>query len=157
MSEDKNIIFLDVDGVLNNFHSLADGIFIIPEKCKMIERLCKEHNAKIVISSTWRYGETLKSLQKFFGRVGINEEYIIGLTPEYGTTRGDEIYPWLIDNPDKWTKYIIIDDDDDFYDIQKTRHIQTDMRTGFCWKHYDKAVKLMNKEMRPSLDIQTKI
>ena len=164
-----NLIFLDVDGVLNNWHSMADGIHIIPEKCKMIERLCKECDAKVVISSTWRIGETLETMQKFFWRVGLSSNYVIGLTPrlvdkdmfpEATDTRGYEILQWLHENPEGLCcdNYVIIDDDADMTDEQlENRFVQTDMRTGFCWIHYDESVKILtgvDRVVRPlySLD-----
>jgi len=146
-----NIIFLDIDGVLNNHHSLADHVYIITEKCKMIERLCKETNSKIVISSTWRIGETLKSLQNFFWRVGIDSKYIISVTPidnSPDSIRGDEITQWFELHPESLgfsSDYIIIDDDVDFHDHQLLRLIRTNMHTGFCWDDYDKAVALLKK------------
>jgi hypothetical protein len=151
-----NLIFLDVDGVLNNWHSMTEGIHIIPEKCVMIKRLCKECDAKVVISSTWRLGKSLKELQEFFWRVGLGGDNIIGMTPRYVNKdnfpeatdiRGYEILQWLVDNPlhsGFLKSYVIIDDDSDMTEDQlKNNFVKTDMRTGFTWRHYDHCVKIL--------------
>ncbi len=149
-----NLIFLDVDGVLNNWHSMANHVHIITEKCVMIHRLCKECDAKVVISSTWRIGRTLEEMQWFFDNVGLLGHNIIGLTPrlvnkdvfpEAIDIRGYEILQWLHDNPEGvGARYVIIDDDSDMTEIQKAKYfVQTDMRTGFTWRHYDQCVKIL--------------
>jgi histidinol phosphatase-like enzyme len=74
-----NVIFLDFDGVLN--HQLwykrrmdeVDTESIVskypfyefdPESIKRLNRIVKETNSKIVVSSSWRIGQTPLSLQK---------------------------------------------------------------------------------------------
>lgn len=99
----KNIIFTDIDGVLqiNN-----------PKKwdkkcCKLYNDICKELNLKAVITSTWRIHYTIKELQKIFYSHGINVE-IIGYTEVLGIDRGEEIKMYLLDEP--CDKYVVIDD-----------------------------------------------
>ena len=163
-----NLIFLDVDGVLNHWACMANGLHIDTDKCLMIKRLCKECDAQVVISSTWRIGETLESMQRFFYRVGLESVAIIGLTPrlvdkdvfpEATDIRGYEILQWLYDNPEGvGANYVIIDDDSDMTPEQlENNFVKTDMRTGFTWRDYDKCVKILtgkdNVEPQPySLD-----
>ena len=50
---ERTIIFLDVDGVLNQ---LQRNYFIDIDCVEVLAKLVKELNAKIVFSSTWRFG-----------------------------------------------------------------------------------------------------
>ncbi|MBR1386567.1 MAG: hypothetical protein IJ568_07030 [Bacilli bacterium] len=69
-----NVIFLDIDGVLNTFHfGLKDyknkygGYLIIdPKKVEILKEICTITNAKIVLSTGWKFilGDKLKPLDK---------------------------------------------------------------------------------------------
>ena len=54
----SNYIFLDIDGVLNNqefFLSKEDWEWGVDDRCvKVLKRICKDFNAKVVLSSSWR-------------------------------------------------------------------------------------------------------
>jgi hypothetical protein len=120
-----NLIFLDIDGVLNcqdgytskqckYIDLLVNGVedryqtFYEPSK-SLLNGLIEKTNAKIVISSSWRH-----SGLDFIKAVWLQEEMsgeIIGLTPTYdiitpngkkGATapRGCEIQQWLLDEKD---------------------------------------------------------
>ena len=79
----NNIIFLDVDGVLNS-HLYVEQYKdkrgewlnlsqreqnLDPKAVKMLDQLCKDTNSKIVLSSTWRLGDDGKLLKEFFIRI----------------------------------------------------------------------------------------
>lgn len=101
-----NIIFLDIDGVLNyNFSK--------PKKwnrsiCERLNKLMLDFNYKIVITSTWRHHYNIPQLQQIFNENGIIVE-IIGTTGAiYSGDRGEEISEYL-DNG-FINNYIVIDD-----------------------------------------------
>jgi predicted mannosyl-3-phosphoglycerate phosphatase (HAD superfamily) len=50
------IIFLDIDGVLNNYNTLGEGLNWESNAVKILKRIIKETGAKVVLSSTWRRG-----------------------------------------------------------------------------------------------------
>ena len=160
------IIFLDIDGVFNcqlfyksqqfNDYKEAKKSLRKSLKAKEIERLdyyqsqicreritwfnelCKEVNAVVVISSTWRMGKTVEQLQEIMDYCGGTFK-IIGKTDHNGYERGTEISKWLKDNikPEihgchyfDFHKYAIIDDDSDMLLNQRFNFFQTDNYSG---------------------------
>lgn len=148
-----NIIFLDIDGVLNCEQGFKNGEitygkthmnFYEPSK-KWLNKLIVETNAKIVISSTWR-----KSGLKYMKEVWEDENMegnIIGITPvltlntgEYAP-RGSEIKMYLNNilnfrnifwseeeqlkymEKSNLNNYTIIDDDSDMLYRQKNHFV----------------------------------
>jgi hypothetical protein len=109
--------------------------------------LCKEINAVVVISSTWRLGKTVEELQEIFDYVGGTFK-IIGKTDSSDLrVRGPEIKKWLEKNINEEThgcmyfdfyKYVIIDDDSDMLLNQREHFFQTDSYSGLtpttCYK-----------------------
>lgn len=150
-----NIIFLDIDGVLNcqiYFEKdRSEGIIKHPlsslckERIGWLNELCKEINAVVVLSSTWRhYG--LKYCQEVLTEAGANFE-IIDITPDLRgehCLRGNEIFKWIKDNEGligysgDFRSYVIIDDDSDMLLWQREHFFQTDTYSGLtpniCYK-----------------------
>jgi len=79
------IIFLDIDGVMATEFKEVES----DNRCKfeghavkMLNLLISRSNAKIVISSTWRHGQTVEDLQNIFKLRGFKHpEVIIDKTP----------------------------------------------------------------------------
>lgn len=126
-----NIIFLDIDGVLNtgrnqDFQASIEGKstfehqFNFDDGCmKNLKELVDEFDAYIVISSSWRiekdetYGtEILRNLKDYD-----LDNRIIDRTPSFSTIRGEEIKQWLINNKEKVDNFLILDDEDDMIDL----------------------------------------
>ncbi len=118
--ENKSIIFLDIDGVLNcqTFYverqnkkkkKTPKGVSakktkmefyseqICKERIKWLNGLCEEVNAVVVISSSWRLGKTVERLREVMKYCGGTFE-IIDKTSHTGYERGTEISLWLRDN-----------------------------------------------------------
>jgi len=127
------IIFLDIDGVLNSVEqSIANRLDqsdvrlyrIDPVRVGLLRWLVDQTDAKIVISSTWRYGHTLQWFEGYFEALGWLAP-VIGLTPKLDKIRGLEVQAWL-DADDEMVgdveKYVILDDDSDFLDGQPLVH-----------------------------------
>jgi hypothetical protein len=149
----KAIIFLDIDGVLNSSryfiqrnasqqeireHSDADEFD--PEAIKLINNLCVDINAYVVISSTWRIGRTIEELQNLFTCAGATFK-IVGVTPiiNYSMCRGLEVQEWLSKNREYgFEDYVIIDDDSDFFIHQIPHFFHVDNYHGItpntCYK-----------------------
>lgn len=150
------IIFLDIDGVLNSeiFYQERHLKFksgeikfdeennsknnICPKIIGYLNSLCQQIDAVVVISSSWRSGETVESMQLIFNEVGSTFK-IISLTPYTGYERGTEISKWLKDNINEEThgclcfdfkNYVIIDDDDDMLLKQQNHFFKIDSYIG---------------------------
>lgn len=101
-----NVIFTDIDGVLNLAVSSKKNWNY--SSIEIYNRICEEFDLKPVITSTWRTNHTIKELQRVFDYWGITTQ-IYDYTPIlYSEPRGIEIDTWLRDNYcDKW---VVIDD-----------------------------------------------
>lgn len=128
-----NVIFLDVDGVLNMHGS--GGLFTLNRKrLQLLDKLVKDTNAVVVVSSTWRIDfQHMRKLRNVLGYRGIK---IIGVTDQLGLSanggryyRGHEIQKWLDEHPEV-NNYVILDDDSDMLDSQLRNFVQTDGNIG---------------------------
>lgn len=155
-------IFLDVDGILNSVKffeeksqakrwkefkdkldkHIAWGVCNInPKAVKLLNKLVAETKAKIVVTSSWR-GDI--ALQTIFSLAGIIEP-IYGETPRlYSQYRGQEIQQWL--NEHKCDKYVILDDDRDFFDSQLPYFVHIDRRVGLTESDMNKSISILNNE-----------
>jgi HAD domain in Swiss Army Knife RNA repair proteins len=137
-----NIIFLDIDGVLNSelFFKQKEETGLItphrnicPEKVGLLNELCKSVNAKVVISSSYRYSG-MPYMPKLFAELGATFD-IIGVTPSLhrsnndGLVRGNEIRAWIEANEASlgcyrtdFHTYVILDDDNDML-LEQAKHL----------------------------------
>jgi hypothetical protein len=185
----KNIIFLDVDGVLNcqlfydkyfahlerfngipfyktckkflrRLHNVRGRIKdcdildfdyyksqMDPDRIELLNKLCVEVDAGVVISASMRSGKTIEQLQEIFNHCGATFT-IIGKTGHCDCrTRGCEIKKWLYDNITEqeygckgfdFYRYAIIDDDSDMLLGQAPNFFQVDNYSGLtptiCYK-----------------------
>lgn len=140
MTDARRILFLDVDGVLNNMttkerwdgHSYGPQVDaewgftgidsrIVP----IFNRLIRQTGALVVVSSTWRLDTSVEELSHVFAGFGMWCE-IVGFTPNmrrrpggwdpYGDTwtvvpRAHEIKAWLDANVGSYESFAIVDDD----------------------------------------------
>jgi hypothetical protein len=135
------IIFLDVDGVLNSWASLAHHIHLDSRCVILINTLLDITGAKLVLSSTWRMNERSR-YSLFVGGLSECCFHDDWRTPVFNDQpRGDEIADWLSRNT--VDQYIIIDDDSDFHEDQLPFHVQTEMKTGFGQRHFKQALELL--------------
>lgn len=127
------LIFLDIDGVLNRLGTenrtttrWRGFIGMEPELVIRFNELCENTGAKVVLSSTWRLDPDWREVMK---ANGLRCEFI-DRTPSDGNERGEEVDEWLCAFLKKETveKYVIIDDDSDFYPTQPL--FKTDYREG---------------------------
>lgn len=156
-----NIIFLDIDGVLNSvdsavayhalhaLHALHPKNYFEDETLDMIsvgllKALCDETDAKIVISSVWRMGRTPKDFIEIFDRYDWQNTPVICTTPILGTKRGYEIQEWLDSHPEV-TNYVILDDDSDMLDSQLQNFVHVSNVNGFRSKHYCKCLRIFGQ------------
>lgn len=137
------IIFLDIDGVLNSNvyyrtvdRSIKDWNRFDPKVVGYIKKLVEEFPAKIVISSTWRFG-AVKQLKNELKKSNLNQflHNDWGTPKVYPPHRGEEIRMWL-EKHHEITNYIIIDDDESILEKQMMRLIKTNINEGMTEEHY---------------------
>lgn len=133
------LIFIDVDGVLNNEENIVYLYETTPKEDRekiILERGFGRHpafskrnlnnlkyiinstDAYLVLSSTWRLSQAgINSFIKAIESIGIERKRYLGHTPSLyhnpNWGRGREIYTWLEKNNYKKNPYVIIDDDSD--------------------------------------------
>jgi len=99
-----NVIFTDIDGVLNPHWKTKWSKTAIEQ----YNKICRDFDLVPVITSTWRTNHTIEQLQEIFTKQGI-ERPIYDYTPHIDQAdRGLEIKEWLSKN--KVDKYLVIDD-----------------------------------------------
>ncbi len=111
---------------------------------KWIEMLCRETEAKIVVSSTWRMDDNYKEC---LYNGGLSREIeILGKTPRISNEiRGKEIQRWLEENSHLIIeKYVIIDDDSDMGHLLD-RLVKCDFEWGFGLSGYRKAKEILTE------------
>lgn len=163
------VLFLDFDGVLNShqsatfWHNKRDQSkwenemyrdwpgtlkeYIAQEFCPIamsnVEELIRRvPDLKIVVSSTWRLGETVETLKKILHPSKIIGDAIIGVTPRFGgEPRGAEIQDWLTRHPEV-TKFVIVDDNDDMIHL-KPNLVNTHEWHGFTFADMRKAEDML--------------
>lgn len=193
------IIFLDIDGVLNGYNFWSQlgwelicltgslklkkwylevtnpfGIHI--KKFKRLVKIVHETNAKIVLSSSWRWKLTQSSLNKlsedekiFLKLCKENNIEIFDNTPRSKNNRRDEEismwlnnynkkikkYNWLIDNPpEKIDKFVILEDERLECFIGKGLVQTSSLKKGQIIKGYwYENTGLKNKHVRQAIKI----
>lgn len=154
------VIFLDVDGVLNNAHTretFEDYIFVSDDKILLLRKLIDKTGAKIVLSSSWRKGWRFKDNNpscanedvRLFNALELKlKEYGIELMSYTGHFwhRGKEIDYWLKNwNGEKIESFTILDDmEREELEPNADHLVQTDLSTGLTETHIIQAIKLLN-------------
>lgn len=146
-----NVLFLDIDGVLNS-HRTAVGLGGIPwcsdlrtrpERMQLLDPVavgllraaCAAADLKIVLSSTWRKDAEWTSLGAAL------DLPIIDRTPTMLGIRGSEIAAWLDEHPEV-ESYAIVDDDSDMLPEQMHRFVKTNGAHGYGWEEHIKLCDL---------------
>lgn len=130
--ECRKILFIDVDGVLNDHRTVTcDPENLLPRQCAVLERVIRETGCVLVITSAWRYVVNPHRMQLWLRARGVPSARVIGRTPtgqEMGLpvvpiveggaalmyaneSRGDEIIAWLQKQGDVAPPFAIVDDE----------------------------------------------
>ncbi len=156
----RRVIFLDVDGVLNNrelFRSLKNQAFprnhaIDPALVARLNEIVAATGADCVLSSSWRYGfdaPDFEAVLRGFGFVG----RVVDRTPRAvaapgsasgilaARIRGDEIQEWLDINPGV-TAFVILDDESDMGHLVD-KLVKTEFGAGLQRQHVERAIAML--------------
>ena len=138
------IIFLDIDGVLNNDATTArySGTFIGIDPALVVQFyriLCGVPDAQVVLSSSWR----IHPLDKEEVRREVGE--FMDVTPVLGghMARGREIAAWLKGHPEV-KRYAILDDDRGMLKEQIPSCFFTNGRVGLTDAIVDQVIEWLN-------------
>ncbi len=154
------ILFLDFDGVITTFDS---GWTISVEKLLLLDKIIQKTGAKIVITSSWKFGynnaeEFKNNLNKKRRSRNVNieipfekfVEQIYDITDNNGPWRGNEIQRYLYLYKDDIESYVILDDDSDMLEEQLFNFVQTDSYYGLSEREVDLCIRILNNEKIPN-------
>jgi len=153
----QKLIFLDIDGVLNNsgwweklYADQSQSPYLFdPQNVTSLNMILDQTGANIVISSAWRHGKKLNWLKKHLRKQGVRG-HVLGVTPDgwniksfpENWVRGHEIELWLKRHTDGKAVFVILDDDDDMGPLMD-RLVQTDMKYGLTPELAAKATRML--------------
>lgn len=161
------VIFLDVDGVLNNDDTFKRGDELELDFIRNLGILVRKTGAKVVLDSSWRlqwhkrlavgYMGHLRLLEKELDNVGVK---ILDITPDLGGNRWEEIRAWLVEADRKGLNvesFICIDDETSWFPKEATEFVvktskipwgkmltRMDDSTGFTKQYLTEAVQKLN-------------
>lgn len=142
--EPVNVVFLDVDGVLNSYRNIiAHGRFPFPNEDSeveldaiavgMVRKLCEVTDAVIVMHSTWR---------EHVDAVEWGKKFNLPIVGEVPHGRKSTQLPWFIsDNRAKIKNMVVIDDDEM---LCHNYQVWTNIDTGFMIEHYKVCLALLD-------------
>ena len=139
----NKIIFLDIDGVLNDAPTILGTGDDLPtmEHLECLKQIVDATGAEIVLSSSWRlYKRYTKDVNVALKKVNL---HLIDVTEEL-RERDEEIREWLGRHPEV-EQYLILDDEDVFTEELKEHHILTSFYEGLLTKHVKKSIEILNK------------
>lgn len=166
----RKIIFLDIDGVLNTkwWYTQMDrntprdkyGYAFDPKAVANLRRVVEETGAGIVISSSWKC-MGLSQMEDMWDERNLPGK-VVGITPnsvsdellvdtdidsmELFHIRGEEIKEWLTKHGKHVSHYVIIDDMDNMLPEQQSHFVQTNPEVGITEDDANKAIVILNKE-----------
>ena len=147
MTQPLRLIFLDVDGVLNNRESIAKpGLHTVHGPCvEHLSRLCEATGALCVLSSTWRLVWPLPAFEAFLRDHGFTGR-VVDRTPHLPDhERGMEIAAYLEQCRSRGypaEAFVILDDDADMGPLLPFL-VQTSTFEGLTEEAVDKATRVL--------------
>lgn len=164
------VIFLDIDGVMNNQLDWMSKVDSKTEQFKfhrmfcdkawqLLSDVCQKTDAKVVLSSSWRIGftnnngviqvknkdcELSNKLLEYFNNYNIK---LAGLTKDHYTLRGLEITEYIGKHLKYGDKWVVIDDEaSDIEGIIPSwgLFIKTEFKTGLLQEHCEQIIKYFN-------------
>lgn len=143
-------LFLDVDGVLNNY--LSEGDYFTEYNMSCLKQLCDFIDFKIVLSSDWRRLPKNKNMVKQeLKKLGLR---LYGCTPTiFDGSRKDEIKEWLKENDsdDSHSDGLILDDmgpDECDPKLPNLLFYRTDYKLGLTEQDVDTILEKLNEPRR---------
>lgn len=153
---EKIYLFLDFDGVINVFYEEGTEAYKKKEKeaaenfdfadydcIKRLDALIDAYPIKVIISSSWRFGQ-LKQCRQYLTKAGLkNTKAVVDTTQmDELQSRSADIEQYLLEHPD-YSGFLIFDDLD-LPDLQKYL-VQTNPMIGYDEKAAARAKRILRK------------
>ena len=136
------VIFLDIDGVLNDFTKSGDIWDDTPRDIHLrcLKNIVDETGAEIVLSSTWRlFRSTKKIVEDCLAKFDMK---LFDITKEL-KNRAEEITEWLSRHPEV-DRFVILDDEIIGGKFPE-QLVQTTIAYGLLPTHAKKAIKILTR------------
>ncbi len=176
MRQPVKLLFLDVDGVLNDRETLVKAAnarkqkklvfredeslaeMINPLYVEKVNAIVDATDARIVLSSTWRvlFRDGMPAIRRFFKSVGFNTDTWLGRTPigypgkpfSESAVRGLEIQSFISDvlPVRKVPAIVILDDNSDMAHLSHRLVLTNGRTSGITDSDVAKAIKLFSIE-----------
>lgn len=151
------VIFLDIDGVLNHTKTVRGWgkmRFVDTRKMLRVKEICDRTGAKVVISSSWRWGTQEDALPEdkrqwscFIEECDKHHIPVIDITPfSVDNHRGSEIMKWLMLH-DSVTDYVVIDDIPYDMHMVKEHFVLTKDHIGLNNERKEKAIEILEGKL----------
>lgn len=133
------VLFLDIDGVLNNLEAFRNeksptSKVLCSDMISRLNSIVEKSGCVVVLSSSWRmFG--LKTVDTMLKDKGFKFD-LVGQTPDTFEARGAEINAWMKKNNVTKENIVILDDDTDMLDLED-RLVKTSMDTGLTDLHVE--------------------
>lgn len=145
------VIFLDVDGVLNNdfttTRTKSGAEFVDDYLIERLKKIIDATGATIIMSSSWRYGLTCErhhdDFVELIEKLESHGVYVEDYTPTMNTAhKSVEIKQYLLDNPEI-DRFVVLDDDE--IELYPEQHVETLNRYGLTDENVEEAIEILNK------------
>ena len=149
------VIFLDIDGVLNNQSWLNSRLigdvfsrnpgddlrYFCPDLVANLQRIVEATGAQVVLSSSWRYFRTPQDIENLISQLGFKVP-ILDYTP-LNHERWEAIDAWLKGHPEV-RAYVALDDANQMgYD--GVVQVKTDFKVGLGPEETQKAIEILTR------------
>ena len=161
------IVFLDVDGVLNspsylrtfngdiifsNMFGYIEPYSLDPKGLEYLQTLVETAEAKIVITSTWRYSKELRrKLMMMLDHYGLAKE-VIDWTPVIVNEREQEIFEVLNGYNGSIENFVILDDVVEHFKYLTNDLIHVNSNVGFTEENMYAAIGILTRKYRHKED-----
>lgn len=133
----ETIVFLDVDGVLNDAQPVtkmptgaSEWLQLLDEeRVALLNDIVDATGARVVLSSSWRQVHALDEMQELLEAAGFRGE-LLDATPEIAKARGEQIEAWLDDHGAEVERYVALDDSAFMNPIPNDNKVKTSGRRG---------------------------
>lgn len=147
------ILFLDIDGVLNNHKSLVKQSYSIdPYNVENLNKIIRATDCQIVLMSAWRYlildrHMTLRGFETLLSTHGVLAyRRLIDLTEQdtIVSERWHQVENWIKANKEKVDTFVMLDDCEEFPNYPQN-FVKTDMEFGLTEQDADKAILILGE------------
>lgn len=149
-SEPTKVVFLDVDGVLNNGawarRMWEEGVHVYHDNLledralRLLRSLIEQTGAKIVVSSAWR--KIPEAMESLCTQLEFYKLPVFDITPYVGGERGDDITAWFNRHPGEY-RYVILDDDSDMGE-HLDHLVKTNFDEGLTYDKVSECITILN-------------